>query len=82
MPNSLPKFPKVWANHSYVGWVKHDALGNVEKVDTPSCDTLVFDTENCVKIGHVPILAVAASGLFSELIYSKPVNSNHIRFLR
>ena len=59
----LPPLPSSWACDR-VGWTKYLDSGEQIQVKYPDCSTIVLDTENCVDIGHVPIICVAVSDKF------------------
>ena len=56
----LPPLPSSWACHR-TGWTKYLNSGDQIQVEYPDCSAFVLDTENCVDIGHVPIICVAVS---------------------
>ncbi|KAM7288490.1 DNA polymerase subunit gamma-1 [Ixodes scapularis] len=55
----LPPLPREW--NWAPGWTKYGNDGRTERVDCPDDEALVFDVEVCVKEGHFPTLATAAS---------------------
>lgn len=57
----LPAFPPLW--NFAPGWTKYTNGGkDMTMVDYPDETSLVFDVEVCMKEGHFPTLATAASG--------------------
>ena len=56
----LPALPLSWTRDR-TGWTKYLDSGEQVQVKYPDCSTIILDTENCVDIGHVPIIAVAVS---------------------
>ena len=56
----LPTLPLSWTCDR-TGWTKYLDSGEQIQVKHPDCSTIILDTENCVDIGHVPIIAVAVS---------------------
>jgi DNA polymerase gamma 1 len=56
---SLPSLPTEWKFS--VGWTRYDRDGTSRQVSCPLESALVFDTENCPRIGHQPVIAVAVS---------------------
>lgn len=53
-----PPIPTSWPKEA--GWFKHNVNGQVEKVDFPDEDALVFDVETLVN-GNYPVMATALS---------------------
>ena len=58
--DQLPPHPVSWTRDR-TGWTKYLESGKHIQVEVPDCSTIILDTENCVDIGHVPIIAVAVS---------------------
>uniref|UniRef100_T1IPA4 DNA polymerase subunit gamma-1 n=1 Tax=Strigamia maritima TaxID=126957 RepID=T1IPA4_STRMM len=57
--NNLPRLPKKW--NFQPGWTKYSSTGQMEIVNFPEDEALVFDVEVCVTEGQLPTLATAAS---------------------
>lgn len=57
--SQLPPVPRKWSFSP--GWTKYSENGDVVEVECPQDVGLVFDVEVCVKEGHFPTLATAAS---------------------
>ncbi|CAN8000692.1 unnamed protein product [Ixodes hexagonus] len=55
----LPPLPPEW--NLAPGWTKYSSDGRIERIQCPDDEALVFDVEVCVREGHFPTLATAAS---------------------
>lgn len=61
--NDIPELPKIW--NFAPGWTRYDSeTGEMNSVDFPDEGSYVFDVEVCVKDGHFPTLATAASNKY------------------
>ena len=56
----LPPMPTTWLNEP--GWTRYAPDGSTWSVEAPDESAIVFDVEVCVREGHYPTLAIAASG--------------------
>ena len=57
--SELPNLPSDWQFTS--GWTRYNSDGTFTSVGYPTCHSIVFDVELCVKEGSHPVLATAVS---------------------